>query len=149
MEKYYIEIAKEIAKVAHAGQLDKGGNPYISHPEFVADHLDTVEEKIVGWLHDVLEDTDFNRDVLLKLFGQEIMDSLECVTRRPDESWWNYIGRVATNPIAIRVKMADLIHNMDLSRIKDRELDEVDFRRVKRYQETYNWLAEKIAEFPK
>ena len=145
MESYYVEIAKEIAKVAHAGQVDKGGVPYIHHPETVAGLLSTNEEKIVGWLHDVLEDTDFNKEVLLKLFGPDIMDALDCVTHRPDESWWNYIERVSKNPMAIRVKLADLAHNMDLSRIPNPS--EKDMRRVDRYKMTEKWLRDKLNSF--
>lgn len=145
MESYYVEIAKEIAKVAHAGQFDKGGKPYINHPETVASLLDTTEEKVCGWLHDVLEDTDFNPDVLRRLFGDDVMNALDCVTHRPGESWWNYIARVGTNPLAIRVKLADLTHNMDLSRIPNPR--EKDYRRVDRYRMTRDWLIRKLEEY--
>ena len=145
MENYYVEIAKEIAKVAHSGQVDKGGAPYINHPEAVASLLSTNEEKVVGWLHDVLEDTDFNKDVLLRLFGKDVMDALDCLTHRPNEQWWNYIARVGKNPLAIRVKLADLTHNMDLSRIPNPS--EKDMRRVDRYRMTEKWLKDKLNSF--
>lgn len=145
MESYYVEIAKEIAKVAHAGQYDKGGKPYINHPETVAALLDTTEEKVCGWLHDVLEDTDFNPEVLHRLFGDEVMGTLYALNHRPNESWWNYIGRVAKNPLAIRVKLADLTHNMDISRIPNP--GEKDYRRLDRYRMTFKYLTDKLNEY--
>ena len=142
MEDYYVKFAEAIARYAHKGQVDKGGNPYITHPEFVASRVSTNEEKIVAWLHDVLEDTDFNREELQRIFGDEIMKALDCVTHRKDESWDDYIERVSTNQIAIRVKMADLTHNMDLSRIPHPKTD--DYVRIARYKKTYDLLQSRL-----
>ncbi len=139
---YYIEFAKAIAHYAHKGQIDKGGNPYIEHPAFVASQVSTNEEKIVAWLHDVLEDTDFDKNELQRIFGDEIMDALDCVTRREDESWDSYIDRVSMNPIAIKVKLADLTHNMDLRRISNPCAN--DYARIDRYKKTYAFLNSKL-----
>ena len=142
MKSYYVDFAKAIAQYAHEGQYDKGGNPYITHPAFVASQVTTNEEKVVAWLHDVLEDTDFDKDVLQRIFGDEIMNALDCVTHREDESWEAYIDRVSENPIAIRVKLADLTHNMDLNRIPNP--CEADYARIKRYKKTYELLLSKL-----
>ena len=142
MKSYYVDFARAIAQYAHEGQYDKGGNPYITHPAFVASRVTGIEEKIVAWLHDVLEDTDFDKNELQRIFGGEIMDALDCVTRREDESWEAYIDRVSGNPIAVKVKLADLTHNMDLSRIPNPS--ETDFARIERYRKTQLFLSTKL-----
>ncbi len=142
MKDYYVKFAEAIARYAHAGQIDKGGNPYISHPEFVVSRVSTNEEKVVAWLHDVLEDTNFDREEMRRIFGDGIIKALDCVTHRDDESWEAYIDRVSMHPIAIKVKLADLTHNMDLSRIPNP--CEADYERIKRYKKTYELLLSKL-----
>ena len=145
MEDYHVKFAEAIARYAHKGQVDKGGNPYIIHPEFVASQVSTNEEKIVAWLHDVLEDTNFDREELRRIFGDGILEALDCVTHRKDESWDDYIERVSTNQTAIRVKMADLTHNMDLSRIPHPTTN--DYVRIARYKKTYAFLQSRLAKY--
>ena len=142
MKSYYVDFARAIAQYAHEGQYDKGGNPYIIHPAFVASQVTTNEEKVVAWLHDVLEDTDFDKNELQRIFGDEIMEALDCVTHRKYESWEDYIARVSSNPVAIKVKLADLTHNMDLSRIPNP--CEADYARIRRYEKTYELLLNKL-----
>ena len=144
-----VKIAREIARVCHRGQTDQGGNPCILHPEAVAGMLETDEEKTAGWLHDVLEDTDFSREVLGLIFGERILSALDCVTRRPGEAWEDYIDRVSSDPLAIRVKIADLTHNMDLSRITNREIEDWDRKRAERYRRTRELLAGRLPDFQK
>lgn len=110
--------ALEIARKAHAGQVDKGGDTYIFHPVRVALHCRTETEKIVALLHDVVEDTDVTLDDLRKEgFDTEVLDALQCLTRIEGEDYMDFIQRVATNPLATQVKMHDLKDNMDVSRL--------------------------------
>ena len=110
--------ALEIARKAHAGQVDKGGDTYIFHPVRVALHCRTETEKIVALLHDVVEDTDVTLDDLRKEgFDTEVLDALQCLTRIEGEDYMDFIQRVATNPLATQVKIHDLKDNMDVSRL--------------------------------
>jgi len=119
--------AIEIASAAHAGQLDKGGHPYIMHPIRVMLAMSTEEERIVAVLHDVLEDCpDYVWMVEEAGFSRKVLEALNALTKRPGEPYSDFIVRVALNPLACRVKVADMRDNMDLSRIpnptdKDRE----------------------------
>lgn len=133
-----VRIAKEIAVYSHVGQVDKAGVPYIRHPEAVVAQLNGETDKIVGWLHDVLEDTDFSPEILRAVFGDEVMDALDAITHRKGEPWDDYISRVEKNPIATRVKIADLHHNSDLSRLP--VVSEKDIERAKKYERTLDRL---------
>ena len=114
-----VERAKEICKTAHAGQVDKGGNAYYLHPFSVADMCETETEKIVALLHDVLEDTDTTADDLAAYgFSNEVIEALIALTHDSKEPYLEYIKRVKENPIATIVKINDLRHNSDLSRLK-------------------------------
>lgn len=108
-------IAKQIAREAHAGQLDKGGQPYIGHPEAVAEMLDGDVPRAAAWLHDVVEDTDWTLDDLRERgVSEEIVRVVDALTRRKgEETYAEYIERVATDDLARQVKVADLRHNSD------------------------------------
>jgi (p)ppGpp synthase/HD superfamily hydrolase len=111
-----------IATKAHSGQFDKGGSPYILHPLRVMLSLDNDEDRIVGILHDVLEDTSITLQHLEDngFLGEiEILHALVSITRKSNESYKDFILRVKLNPIALRVKLADLRDNMDISRINN------------------------------
>lgn len=114
-----LERAIQIATEAHAGQVDKGGAPYILHPLRVMLAMSTDEERIVAVLHDVLEDRpDFTPARLIaEGFSEAAINALITLTRRPDETYADFIARIARNPLATRVKNADMRDNMDLSRI--------------------------------
>ena len=122
--------AIEIAAKAHAGQVDKGGNPYIMHPLrvmviFCGDSDETT--KICAVLHDVVEDTDVTlEDLRAEGFSDEVITALDCLTKREGESYDDFISRILMNMIACKVKYGDLIDNSNLTRIpnptaKDRE----------------------------
>ena len=136
-KKYY--DALEIAIAAHYNQLDKGGNPYILHPIFVASCMTTVNEKIVALLHDVLEDTTFPKDYLEKTFDKEIIDALELLARDKSMPYEEYIKRLAPNQIARKVKIADLINNMDVRRLK--KLQNKDLVRLRKYHKAWRYLT--------
>lgn len=128
----YQELALQIAKKAHAGQVDKAGKDYILHPMTVASYMDTDTEKTIAYLHDVLEDTDVTVDALRKIFPNEIVDTLITLTHKKDESYFEYIQRVSKSKLAKKVKVADLLHNLDITRIK--EPTKQDYERLEKYK---------------
>lgn len=132
-----------IAQEAHKGQLDKGGNPYIQHPLYVASQVDTMELKIVAVLHDTLEDSDMTANDLKKEgFPERIVDAIVMLTHEDgdEEAYLDYIRRVATNTMAAAVKKADLMHNMDMSRIQ--KPTEKDLKRRAKYEKAFGLLEE-------
>ena len=135
-----IELARLIATGAHYGQVDKGGHPYIGHPAAVASLVETEDEKIVAWLHDVVEDTDVTCDDIHTLFGARIANAVDAITHKKGEDRLLYLGRVKINPLARAVKIADLKHNSQLERIACRELTVKDYDRRDRYQREIKFL---------
>ena len=132
-----------IAQEAHKGQFDKGGNPYIEHPLYVASQVDTMELKIVAVLHDTLEDSDMTANDLKKEgFPERIVDAIVMLTHEDgdEEAYLDYIRRVATNTMATAVKKADLMHNMDMSRIQ--KPTEKDLKRRAKYEKAFGLLEE-------
>lgn len=128
-----LERAIAIAAAAHAGQVDKGGAPYILHPLKVMLRMTSLEERIVAVLHDVVEDCDISLDDLRKEgFSEEVLSAIESVTKVPGESYENFVERAAQNPIGRVVKLADLEENSDLSRIASPSWD--DLERVEKYR---------------
>lgn len=129
------EEALLLAVTAHRGQKDKGGAPYVLHPLRVMLSLGEPAEMIAAVLHDTVEDGGLTLEELRrKGFPDEVVCALDALTRRPGESYADYLGRVRENPIAMRVKVADLEDNLDESRIpnptdRDRERWE-EYRRA-------------------
>jgi (p)ppGpp synthase/HD superfamily hydrolase len=133
-----LERAIEIAVLAHKGALDKSGTPYILHPLRLMFGIEDIEGKIVAILHDVVEDSKPpHRWGLQELeaegFSAKVMEALDCVTKRQDEPYEAFIERILPNPIAGRVKIADLLDNMNLVRL-GREITEKDVARLRKYQ---------------
>ncbi len=135
-----LERAIAIATEAHKGQYDKAGNDYIGHPLRVMDMGRTEEEKIVGVLHDVVEDTDWTFEKLAaEGFSQEIIEALKCVTKiSENENYDDFIERVKKNPLATAVKINDLTDNMDIRRLP--YLSDKDVKRLKKYLKAYKKL---------
>lgn len=131
-----------IAIEAHAGQLDtNNGRPYIEHPFRVMNAGVTLQEKIVGVLHDVIEDTTWTLEQLsTEGFSDEIINAVDAMSRRDNESYDNYILRLQENSIAIRVKINDLTDNMDIRRWN--EIQYHDLARLQKYLEVYKQLTE-------
>lgn len=134
-----IALADQIAREAHEGQVDKAGRPYIEHPRAVETQMATPAQKVVALLHDTLEDTDVTAEDLRRQFGDGVADAVRTLTRRSGEDYFDYIRRVKELPLARKVKLADLRHNMDLTRLP-RVTDE-DLRRVEKYKEAAAMLA--------
>lgn len=125
--------AIEIAAKAHDGQVDKGGNPYILHPLRVMMNCQSESAKICAVLHDVIEDTNTTLDDLKKQgFSDEIITVLDCLTKREGELYNDFISRVLQNEIACQVKLADLIDNIDLTRIQNPSKE--DEARIQKYK---------------
>ncbi|WP_085694088.1 MULTISPECIES: HD domain-containing protein [unclassified Pseudomonas] len=128
-----LERAIAIAATAHAGQVDKGGAPYILHPMKVMLRMSSLEERIVAVLHDVVEDCDVSLDDLRKEgFSETVLTAIESVTKVPGEAYEDFIERVALNPIGRAVKLADLEENSDLSRIASPGWE--DLERIEKYR---------------
>lgn len=135
-----LENAIALAVEAHRGQLDKSGNPYILHPLRVMFRLESDLERIVGILHDVVEDTPYTFDDLRAMgYSDEVIVALDGVTRREQESYEEFVNRSQAHPVSRRVKLADLEDNMDVRRLKS-EPTEKDFERLKRYRRAWEQL---------
>ena len=136
-----LERAIEIATEAHKGQYDKAGNDYIGHPLRVMDMGRTEKEKIVGVLHDVVEDTEWTfAQLAAEGFAQEVIDALQCVTKLSEnENYDDFIERVKKNPLATAVKINDLSDNMDIRRLP--YLSDKDVKRLKKYLKAYKKLT--------
>ena len=138
--KQLLSKAINLAMQAHAGQVDKAGMPYAGHVMRVMQAGRTIDEKIVGVLHDLVEDTDWTFEALLaEGFPTHIIDALRCVTKLSDDEPYDaFIQRVKTNPLAVAVKINDLTDNMDIRRLSD--ITENDVQRLRKYLKAYRNL---------
>jgi (p)ppGpp synthase/HD superfamily hydrolase len=133
-----LERAIEIAVLAHKGASDKSGAPYILHPLRLMFGMDNIEAKIVAVLHDVVEDSKPPHrwglpELAAEGFSAKVIEAIDCVTNRPKETYEEFVDRILPNPIAVRVKIADLLDNMNLVRL-GREITEKDVKRLRKYQ---------------
>ena len=137
--------AIKIAQKAHKGQTDKFGTPYIGHVIRVMNAGKTYDEKIVGVLHDVIEDCpEITLDHLLhEGFPNEIVFAIECLTKNPsDQDYTEFVKQTEKSPLAVSVKMNDLQDNMNLTRF-NRPMTEKDMNRLNKYLTAYLYLKEK------
>ena len=114
-----IKKAMIIAYNAHNGQVDKSGIPYIYQPIHLAEQMNTETECIVALLHDVVEDTNVTFDELEKEFSPEIIEALKLLTHDKNVDYLEYVRKIKNNPIARKVKLADLYHNSDPTRMEN------------------------------
>lgn len=139
MKQSQSEKAYEIAKKAHLGQVDKAGEDYIKHPEKVASFVKTDEEKAVAYLHDVIEDTELTLEDLNKYdFSKEVLEAVDIITKKRGEDYQSYLNSVKNNKLARAVKLADLRHNSDLTRLI--KVTEKDIERKEKYQKAIDFL---------
>ncbi len=139
-----LDTALALAVEAHRGQLDKAGQPYILHPLRVMARVTTPAERLVAVLHDVVEDSPTTLDDLRAAgFEEPVVRAVDHLTRREDESYKAFIERVDDDPLARRVKLADLEDNMTLTRLT--ELDERAIERLGRYMRAYRRLTDSSA----
>ncbi len=140
-ERPQTELAEKIARKAHKDQIDKAGLPYILHPQTVAASVNDPVLKAAAWMHDVIEDTDVTADDLRRAGIQdEIVDLVLTLTRTKPESYQEYLNRIKQNPKAVQVKLADLSHNSQMSRLKNPT--EEDYARLQNYQNAKKFLTE-------
>lgn len=130
-----IERAREIATEAHAGQRDKAGADYVTHPLRVAAAVEGETRKIVALLHDVVEDNPAWPLSRLEAegFSTDILAAVDAMTRREDEDYFDFVRRAAADPLARRVKIADLRDNSDRTRLKA-PITGKDEQRLAKYQ---------------
>jgi (p)ppGpp synthase/HD superfamily hydrolase len=143
-----LENAIRIAVTAHAGQTDKGGAAYITHPLRLVAAVESEEAKIVAVLHDVVEDTNVTiEDLRREGFGEGILEGVHCVTHRRDEPYADYVVGCKKHAVARLVKLADLADNSRLDRCILRIARvERDFARIHRYVLSYKFLTDQLSE---
>jgi (p)ppGpp synthase/HD superfamily hydrolase len=138
-----LERAIEIAVAAHKGMKDKGGNPYILHPLRIMISLTTEDERIVGVLHDVVEDCPEWTFERLKAegFSERVLTSLKSVTKNSnDNDYQAFVERAKSDPVGRMVKIADIKDNLDVTRIG--ELRAEDIARINRYKKALQVLID-------
>ena len=138
----YTEMTKKAIKLMfekHKDQVDKSGMPYVFHPFHLAEQMDDEETTITALLHDIVEDTDTTFDDLRKLgFSDNVINALKLMTHDKNVDYFEYVKNISKNPIARKVKIKDLEHNMDTSRLD--EVTDKDLERVKKYKKCYKYL---------
>ena len=139
MEKI-LQHAIELATEAHKGQTDRAGKPYIGHITRVSRAGRTVEERMAGILHDIVEDTDWTFGRLAdEGIPLQVIEAVRCLTKQEGEDYNHFIERVKSNPIAIEVKLNDLRDNMDVTRMT--EIDDWCITHLRKYLRAYNELS--------
>lgn len=133
--------ALKIAYMAHNGQVDKGGLPYIYHPTTIAEQMDDEDSTIVALLHDVIEDTPYNMEYLRQFgFAERVYKALELLTHKDGVPYMEYIEGIKGNYLATKVKIADLRHNSNVDRLLGRELTQADKERLCKYKKALEYL---------
>ena len=131
--------AMNLAYAAHHGQVDKGGVPYIFHPIHLAEEMDDDVSTCVALLHDTVEDTTVTLEELSESFPREIVEAVELLTPRDGVEYFDYIRSIRADPVAVKVKLADLRHNGDPKRICNQGNAE---RRREKYAKAWRILTE-------
>ncbi len=138
----YTPLTKKALKIsfdAHKNQFDKSGMPYVYHPFHLAEQMDDEYSVCVALLHDVVEDTDITLNDLISCgFPEEVSDALEMMTHDDSVPYLDYVRKLKSNVIAKKVKLADLNHNSDLSRLD--VVDNAALERVEKYKKAIDIL---------
>ena len=135
-----VRKAMKIAYEAHHGQVDKAGVPYIYHPIHLAEQMEDETSICVALLHDVLEDTSISEEELRqKGISSGVIDNIKLLTKGKEEGYMEYLERLKSSEIAVKVKIADLKHNSDVSRLL--EITEKDKKRLEKYTEAIKRLT--------
>lgn len=133
--------AMKLAYEAHNGQTDKAGIPYIFHPFHLAELMDDEISVCVALLHDIVEDTYVTLEMLKEIFPQEVVEAVALMTHSDNEPYYDYVARIRANPIARKVKLADLRHNTDETRMPDADKATLEYYRNK-YAKAFAILEE-------
>ena len=133
------KIALKLCFEAHKDQIDKSGMPYVFHPFHLGEQMANENTTIVALLHDVIEDAEYTLDDLRKFgFAEDVLSAISLMTHADDVPYMEYVVKIKTNLIAKAVKLADLKHNSDMSRL-DR-ITQTDEERVKKYKQAIELL---------
>lgn len=140
----YTPMTKKALKLcfeAHKEQVDKSGMPYVFHPFHLAEQMETEETTIVALLHDVVEDTDYTIEDLTNMgFAKDVTDAIALMTHADGVEYMDYVRKIKDNPIAKAVKLADLKHNSDVTRLD--VVDEKALNRKDKYVKAIKLLEE-------
>lgn len=135
----FTKKAMQIAFDAHKNQTDKGGMPYIYHPIHIAEQMTDEKTTCIALLHDVFEDTDMSLELLSDYgFDDEIKKALKLMIHYSSVPYMDYIKKIKENPMALKVKIADLQHNSDLTRLDN--IDAYSIARIEKYKEALEYL---------
>ena len=135
-----VKNAMKLMYEKHKGQVDKAGYPYVFHPLHVAEQMDDEKTIITALLHDVVEDTNTTfKDLKDYGIADDVIEALKLLTHNPNDDYFEYVRKISKNPIARKVKIKDLEHNMDLSRLD--KIDTVDLERLYKYKSCHNFLV--------
>ena len=137
----YTDLTKKALMIsfdAHKDQTDKSGMPYVYHPFHLSEQMDDEYSACVALLHDVVEDTDITLDELSKEFPKEVTDAIAIMTHDDNVPYLDYVREIKKNPLAAKVKLADLKHNSDLSRLD--KVDDKALKRVEKYKKAISIL---------
>ncbi len=142
----YTPLTKKALRLcfdAHREQVDKTGLPYVFHPFHLAEQMKDEYTTVCALLHDVVEDTDYTLEDLRAMgYPDEVVEALALLTHDPAVPYMAYVEEIAKNPIARKVKMADLRHNSDLSRMD--EVDEWAVKRTEKYKKALAYLKRHV-----
>ena len=140
----YTTLTKKALKLcfeAHKEQVDKTGMPYVFHPFHLAEQMETEETTIIALLHDVIEDSDFTIEDLINMgFDKTVTDAIALMTHKDGVEYMDYVSAIKENPLAKTVKLADLKHNSDLTRLDI--VDEKALMRKEKYSKAIALLQE-------
>lgn len=140
----YTKLTKKAIKLCfdcHKNQVDKTGLPYVFHPFHLAEQMDDEISTVCALLHDVVEDTDLTfNDLLIMGFPSEIIEVLTLLTHNDDTPYIDYVKKIKGNTTAVKVKIADLKHNSDITRLD--VVDEWTIKRNQKYAQTLKLLQE-------
>ena len=140
----YTKLTKKALRIcfdSHVNQIDKSGLPYVFHPFHLAEKMDDEDSVCVALLHDVVEDTDMTfADLEREGFNQNIIDALKLLTHDLEVPYMDYVSKIKQNPLARKVKLADLKHNSDLTRLDI--VDERIMERVVKYKKAIELLSD-------
>lgn len=140
----YTEMTKRALALcfeAHKDQKDKSGLPYVFHPFHLAEQMEDEETTVVALLHDVIEDTEYTIEDLQKAgFSQNVISAIALMTHDPQVPYMEYVRAIKSNPIARAVKLADLRHNSDMTRLDI--ITQRDEERAKKYLDAIVILEE-------
>ena len=131
-------IAMKLAYDKHHGQVDKVHVPYIFHPIHVAESMDDEISCCVALLHDIVEDTDTTFESLEELFPKEVVDAVRLLTHDKDVPYMDYVAKIKENEISRKVKIVDLTHNLDITRVEN--ITDKDRERIEKYKKALEFL---------